>query len=101
MMNAQTKIDHVTVVNMTSKGQVLIPKELRDRKGLRPGEPVRVGENDRGETVILPAVQPDDETPQQRYERIKKAIASVRGSIDIGGLTTDEYMREIRGDWEP
>lgn len=100
-MNAQTKIEHETIVNMTSKGQVLIPKDLRDRHGLKPGEAVRVGENDRGETVILPATQPDIETPEQRYQRIKKAIESVRGSIDIGGLTTDEYMREIRGDWEP
>jgi len=100
-MNAQTKIEHETLVNMTSKGQVLIPKALRDRNGLVPNGPVRVGLNDRGETVVLPATPAVVETREQRMARIRAAIQSVRGSIDLGGLTTDEYMRELRGDWEP
>ncbi len=100
-MNAHTKIEHETVVNMTSKGQVLIPKSLRDRNGLVPNGPVRVGLNDRGETVVLPAQPTNGETREQRKARIRAALESVRGSIDLDGLTTDEYMREVRGDWEP
>lgn len=100
-MNAQSKIEYETLVNMTSKGQVLIPKDLRDRHGLKPGEPVRVGENDRGETVVLPAHTQREETREQRIARIRGALESARGTIDLGGMTTDEYMRELRGDWEP
>lgn len=100
-MNAQTKIEYEAVVNMTSKGQVLIPKVLRDRNGLVPNGPVRVGLNDRGETVVLPANAEHAETPEQKKTRILAALERVAGTIDLGGLTTDEFMRELRGDWEP
>lgn len=100
-MNALSKIEHETLVNMTSKGQVLIPKALRDRNGLLPNGPVRVGLNDRGETVVLAAQPADGESRDQRKARIRAALESVRNSIDLGGMTTDEYMRELRGDWEP
>lgn len=99
-MNAHSKIEHETTVNMTSKGQVLIPKALRDIGGLVPNGPVRVGLNDRGETVVLPASPEIEETPEQKRARIKVALDSLAGTVDFG-MTTDEYMREIRGDWEP
>lgn len=100
-MNHVGRIDHETIVNMTQKGQVLIPKAVRDASGLVPNGPVRVGLNERGETVVLPAAGARPETPEQRKARILAALESVAGSIDLGGMTTDEYMREIRGDWEP
>lgn len=100
-MNQFAHIDHETIVNMTQKGQVLIPKALRDASGLVPNGPVRVGLNDRGETVVLPAVAGPAETAEQRKARILAALESIAGSIDLGGMTTDEYMREMRGDWKP
>lgn len=100
-MNAHSKIEHETLVNMTSKGQVLIPKVVRDLNGLIPNGPVRVGINDRGETVILPPEDGHGVTPEQRRMRFRQALDKVRGTIDLQGLTTDEYMRELRGDWEP
>ena len=99
-MNAHTKIEHETLVNMTSKGQILIPKALRDRNGLVPGNAVRVGLNDRGETVVLPADSKQNETPEQRRTRIRAALEAMTGVIDLG-MSTDAYMRELRGDWEP
>jgi AbrB family looped-hinge helix DNA binding protein len=101
-MNAHSKIEQETLVNMTSKGQVLIPKALRDRAGLKAGEPVRVGTNDRGETVILPVEGAAPETPEQRRARVLAAIDAIAGKYPTpNGMTTDEYMRELRGDWEP
>lgn len=100
-MNQFARIDHETIVNMTQKGQVLIPKALREASGLVPNGPVRVGLNDRGETVVLPAAPEPAETAEQRKARILAALESVAGSIDLGGMTTDEYMRDLRGDWEP
>lgn len=100
-MNAQGKMEFETTVNMTSKGQVLIPKALRELAGLVPNGSVRVGRNDRGETVILPADVHAGESREQRIARIRAALEAAQGTIDLGGLTTDEYMRELRGDWEP
>ena len=100
-MNAHTKIEFETAVNMTSKGQVLIPKVLRERGGLKPSGPVRVGLNDRGETVVLPPDQRLTETNEQKSARVRAALEAASGSISIDGKTTDEYMRWLRGDWQP
>lgn len=99
-MSALSKIEQETVVNMTSKGQVLIPKALRDRNGLIPNGQVRVGLNDRGETVVLPPVTERNETPEERSARLRGALEALRGKYKTG-RSTDEIMREIRGDWEP
>jgi bifunctional DNA-binding transcriptional regulator/antitoxin component of YhaV-PrlF toxin-antitoxin module len=81
-------------INMTSKGQVLIPKHVRERTGLVPGRPVRVGINEHGQAVILPCEQ---ETEEGRRVRIADSIRSVAGSFATG-RTTEEMMRELRGD---
>ena len=94
-MNAP--IDLRTVTNMTSKGQVLIPKDVRDRLGLQPGKPVQVGINDRGEAVVLPAPSERIETPDERRERLRKVLAEVRARQSTG-KTTDEIMEFLRGD---
>lgn len=93
-MNVHAPIADLTETNMTSKGQVLIPKALRDRAGLRVSGPVRVGLNDRGEVVVLPGER--EETREERKARILAAIESVRGTADFGFATTDEYMDFIR-----
>jgi antitoxin PrlF len=93
-MNAP--VDFRGTTNMTSKGQVLIPKEIRERVGLIPGKPVRVGINDRGEAVVLPGTI-EDEDEASRRARIRADILSVVGLIDTG-KSTDEMMIELRGD---
>lgn len=96
-MNVHVSLD--TVTNMTSKGQVLIPKAIRDRAGLVPGKPVRVALNERGEAVVLPAADRRAETAEQRRARIEAAILSVAGKYRTG-QSTDEYMAEIRGPYD-
>lgn len=93
-MNVPAPIADETDTNMTSKGQVLIPKTLRDRAGLRPNQPVRVGMNDRGEVVVLPGRR--EETPEERRVRIRAAIETVAGTMRTGFGSTDEYMDVIR-----
>ena len=80
--------------NMTSKGQVLIPKAVRERVGLKPGASITVGVNDRGEAVIVPDAEP--ETREQRRARIRAAIDAVAGTVHFGFASTDEYMDDIR-----
>lgn len=93
-MNAPAPMTEAADGNMTSKGQVLIPKAVRDRVGLQPGAAVTVGVNDRGEVVVRPRTF--EETEEQRRERIRAAIDSARGTADFGFATTDEYMDFIR-----
>ncbi len=93
-MNAP--LDKLSRTNMTSKGQVLIPKDVRDAIGLIPGQPVNVGVNDRGEAVVAPAAVARVETPEERSARIMAAMA--RASLrHRTGRPVDEMMAELRG----
>lgn len=92
-MDAYRPIDFIDA-NMTSKGQVLIPKLLRDRAKLTPTGKVQVGINEAGEVVVR--AKPTEESREQRAARYKAAIESVRGTLDTGFATTDEYMDFIR-----
>lgn len=90
-------LDKRTRTNMTSKGQVLIPKDVRDVIGLVPGRPVEVGLNDRGEAVVAPVGNGKAETPDQRSARLMAVLAEIRTRYR-SGKTTDEIMYELRGD---
>lgn len=68
---------------MTERGQVTIPKPLRRRLGLRPGQ-VLVVREERGE-LVMTKVLPED------------PLESVTGIVDLGG-TTDQALTELRGE---
>ena len=86
---------------LTSKAQVTIPKDVRIELGIKPGDLLRFDRAPDGRITIAKGDEPASESLEQRKARIRAALESVKGCIDLGGLTTDEYMREIRGDWEP
>ena len=90
-------LDRRTTTNMTSKGQVLIPKDVRDLIGLVPGRPVDIGVNDRGEAVVVPSKRWPDESPEERQARIDAAFAAIRECPQFTRPST-EIMRELRGD---
>jgi AbrB family looped-hinge helix DNA binding protein len=95
-MNAQSKID---TGRMTSKGQVLIPKAMRDAVGLAPGKPYKVMIDDAGRLTIAPLGNgPED--AEERARRMREGLRAVTG-IYRTKQTTDEIMRELRGDYEP
>ena len=96
-MDVPAKISDERRVNMTSKGQVLLPKAIRDKIGLVPGRPVRVGINERGEAVVLP--DREAEGLDARRARIRADLGAISGiwRDRIEG-STDEIMRELRGD---
>lgn len=72
---------------ITTKGQVTVPKTIRDLLGLKPGSEVnfRYGPN---QEVILERA--DGERPPSRF-------AKLRGHAGPG-LTTEELMAMLRGD---
>jgi AbrB family looped-hinge helix DNA binding protein len=75
-------------VRVTSKGQVTIPKRVRDRLSINPGSKVdfEVAEDGRAflRKVGTRTVKPS------RFERMRGTATS--------GLTTDEIMALIRGE---
>jgi antitoxin PrlF len=95
-MNAHTKIE---TGRMTSKGQVLIPKALRDAIGLAPNAPYKVVVNDQKQAVVSPiGFGPED--AEDRVRRMRAGLKAITGISKVG-MRTDEYMKLIRGDQEP
>jgi AbrB family looped-hinge helix DNA binding protein len=77
---------------LTSKGQVTIPKRIRDEMQLLPGSPVEFSVNAAGEVVLHPAV------PAKRARRpVPDRFEAVRGRADVH-WRTDELMKLLRGD---
>ena len=68
---------------MTERGQVTIPKFLRDRLGLRAGQ-VLVVREEGGEVIMAKQILEDP-------------LESVTGIVELGG-TTDEILIELRGE---
>jgi antitoxin PrlF len=71
---------------VTSKGQVTIPKPVRDQLGIEQGTRVDVRRNDRGEIVLSRA----DGRPAE-----PSRFAKLRGSLKTE-LSTDEIMAMLR-----
>jgi antitoxin PrlF len=71
---------------MTSKGQVTIPKRMREALGLKPGSKVAFEFRAPGEAVI----RKEGKLPVSRF-------AKLRGSLK-GGPSTDEILAMTRGE---
>jgi AbrB family looped-hinge helix DNA binding protein len=77
---------------LTSKGQVTIPKRIRDELKLLPGAAVEFSVNDAGE-VVLHRPRPAKgarRTPRDRFD-------AVRGRADVR-WRTDDLMKLLRAE---
>lgn len=73
---------------VTSKGQVTIPKAVRDMLGLKPGMKVEFkGGGADGEVILKRA---DGKRPPGRFEKYRGFLGS--------SPSTDEIMQLLRGD---
>ena len=75
---------------MTSKGQVTVPKRLRDHLGLKPGAKVEFELRAEGEVVVRAA------RPGRTRRRRRSRFSKLRGTLETG-MTTDELMGLLRG----
>ncbi|HCF57558.1 MAG TPA: hypothetical protein DFS52_06145 [Myxococcales bacterium] len=66
---------------VSKQGQVTIPKELREKLGIRPGAVLEFFEEN-GRLVATPAA--------------KDPVEEVYGILQLG-RSTDEYLEEVRG----
>ena len=88
-------------MRMTSKGQVTIPKEIRDKLGIGPGSDI--GFSEEGGQVVI--TNDDVHTGETNGEKFVRHLAEFGekmrrdGNMDPywAGKTTDEIMEELRG----
>jgi antitoxin PrlF len=79
------------VTTLTSKGQVTIPKHIRDALHLQPGTSVAFAVNAAGEVVLHPVPSARSRShPRDRFE-------AARGKADVK-WRTDDLMKLLRGD---
>lgn len=74
---------------LTSKGQVTIPKQIRDALNLAPGSSVEFAVNREGE-VVIHRVGAEPSRQRDRFE-------SARGKADVK-WRTDDLMALLRGE---
>lgn len=75
---------------VTTKGQVTIPKAVRDLLGITPGSSVAFDVVEDGRVILRKAEGRTQARPPSRFARL-------RGSASAG-LSTDEIMALTRGD---
>jgi AbrB family looped-hinge helix DNA binding protein len=78
-------------MRVTEKGQVTIPKEIRDRLGITPGSNVEFVMADEG--VMLVKVG----DVRDAFRNFDDWAKSVEGRFDLNGLSVDEHMDWLRG----
>jgi antitoxin PrlF len=76
---------------LTSKGQVTIPKRIRDALNLQPGAAVEFCVNAGGEVVLQPR------RPARKGSARKDRFDAVRGRADVR-WRTDELMKLLRAE---
>ena len=75
---------------ITSKGQVTIPKHIRDSLSLEAGSKLIFDVNKDGELVL----RKDGPAEEHRPDQFDRALGAAETKL---GCTTDEYMEMIRG----
>ena len=75
---------------VTRKGQVTVPKQIRDALGINPGTQVAFEVNKDGEVVLRKARHTRREVKRDRFE-------AARGRADIK-YRTDDLMALLRGE---
>ena len=79
-------------MKITSKGQVTIPQQVRERAGLHPHSEVEFEVQPNGDVLLRPV--------KQRVSAVRAAFTRARGSANaraFKGMNTDEFMRFLRG----
>lgn len=82
--------------NMTSKGQVTVPKDIRDALGLLPGHRVEFALDAHGDAVIRKAS--DDRQRRDRETAITHGVKEARRLFNAEkGLTNGQWYEMMRG----
>ncbi|MDS0222851.1 AbrB/MazE/SpoVT family DNA-binding domain-containing protein [Haloarcula sp. S1AR25-5A] len=78
---------------VTSKGQVTIPKEIRDALGIEPGDEIAFEEGESGYTIRRK--EPTTEERDDPFEKYRGSAASDETMPDRMRRLRGEYPREV------
>ncbi|RUU12389.1 AbrB/MazE/SpoVT family DNA-binding domain-containing protein [Mesorhizobium sp. USDA-HM6] len=81
-------------MRVTTKGQVTIPKRIRDHLGIGPGSEVEFVATDEGARLVAVNENLSEEEASRKFREV---LDRMEGTLDLGGMTTDEYMEWLRG----
>lgn len=77
-----------STTKLSTRGQVVIPEEIRNRLGLQPGEQfVVIGE---GDVVVLKTLKPP------KLEELKPLLDKVQKAAEAAGVTPEDVEKAIR-----
>jgi AbrB family looped-hinge helix DNA binding protein len=76
----------MSTTKVTSKGQVTIPKHIRERLGIKTGDELEFVENERGVITVRRYREPGS---------IYKWLGYAKDAFP--GMSSDEVMEELRG----
>jgi AbrB family looped-hinge helix DNA binding protein len=79
-------------MRVTIKGQVTIPKDIRDQLGIEPGSDVEFVRED-GAVILKKKVTP----PKETVEDFRQWAANVAGTVDTMGMDGKEFVDWLRG----
>ena len=79
-------------MRVTSKGQVTIPKQIRDRLGIGPGSEVEFVEREHGVSL-----EKADDGARANPQTFEEWAASVAGTFDTKGMDGKDYIDWLRG----
>lgn len=84
---------------LTSKGQVTIPKEIRDRLGLKEGDRLAIELDDQGRVVL----RPEPRTPLGRLPGLLRHLAPERPVTieEMDVAIREQVARRFAGDAVP
>ena len=82
----------VEITKMTSKGQVVIPKDIRKNKGLKEGEKFLV--YDIGDSIILKKIKNLEKAKTK--EEFEKIFSSMWKTAKARGTTKKDVAEEIK-----
>jgi AbrB family looped-hinge helix DNA binding protein len=77
-----------STTKLSTRGQVVIPEEIRNRLGLQPGEQfVVIGE---GDVVVLKSIKPP------KLDELKPLLDKVQAAAKAAGVTAEDVERVIK-----
>lgn len=80
--------EDVSTTKLSSRGQVVLPEEIRNRLGLEPG--VRFVVLGEGDTVVLKRIQPPS------LDEFDALLARARQAAENAGIREEEVEEAIR-----